>query len=50
MPEPTEFAIPVPSKDPKKKQPEDKPVEDAKDAAGKKKDEEKERCKMEMEK
>lgn len=42
MPEPTKLPIPVPSQDPKKKKPEDKPDEDVKDAAAKKKDEEKE--------
>lgn len=42
MPEPTKFAIPVPSEDPKKKKPEEKSEEDVKDGASKKKDEEKE--------
>ncbi|KAI0746883.1 armadillo-type protein [Daedaleopsis nitida] len=42
MPEPTKSAIAVPSEDPKKKKPEEKPQGDVKDGASKKKDEEKE--------
>lgn len=42
MPEPAKFVIPVPSEDPKKKKPEEKPQEDVNGAASKKKDEEKE--------